>query len=128
MHGCSISARPLPGPGLEPAYKSLIAGFDGIRAPKVAYTPGRRIEARLAERGGSKAKPIYVGLMAPNMSGGVIMNSARLTPYADTSRDGVLNFLASKLYSGGGAHSVFSKTIGAGLAYSNGISSSPGTG
>jgi Zn-dependent M16 (insulinase) family peptidase len=113
---------------LEPAYKSLIAGFDDIPVIKATYTPGRRVEARLADREGSKGKPVYVGLMAPNMSGGVIMNSARLTPYTDTSRDGVLNFLASKLYSGGGAHSVFSKTIGAGLAYSNGISSSPGTG
>jgi len=113
---------------LEPAYKSLIAGFDDLPLSKVTYTPARRVDARLALRGGGGTKPVYVGLMAPNMSGGVIMNSARLTPYADTGRDGVLNFLASKLYAGGGAHSVFSKTIGAGLAYSNGISSSPGTG
>jgi Zn-dependent M16 (insulinase) family peptidase len=114
---------------LEPAHKALLAGFDDIPLMKVIFSPGRRIEARLADRGGSSTgKPVYVGLMAPNMSGGVIMNSARLTPYADTSHDGILNFLASKLYSGGGAHSVFSKTIGAGLAYSNGISSSPGTG
>jgi hypothetical protein len=62
------------------------------------------------------------------MSGGVMMNSAKLTSYSDTSRDGILNFLTSKLYSGGGAHAVFTKTISAGLAYSNGISSSSGTG
>lgn len=113
---------------LEPAYKAMLAGFDDIPLMKVVFTPGRRIEARLIDRGGAARGPVYVGLMAPNMSGGVIINSAKLTSYADTSRDGVLNFLASKLYSGGGAHSVFSKTIGAGLAYSNGISSSPGTG
>jgi hypothetical protein len=57
-----------------------------------------------------------------------MMNTAKLTDYSDTSRDAILNFLASKLYAGGGPHSVFSKTIGAGLAYSNGIGSSPSTG
>ncbi|HET9785528.1 MAG TPA: hypothetical protein VFP47_00250, partial [Pyrinomonadaceae bacterium] len=34
----------------------------------------------------------------------------------------------SKLYTGGGAHSVFNKTIGAGLAYSNGVASNPASG
>ena len=57
-----------------------------------------------------------------------MMNSARLTEYSDTSRDAILNFLTSKLYTGGGAHSVFNKTIGAGLAYSNGIGSNPSSG
>jgi Zn-dependent M16 (insulinase) family peptidase len=113
---------------LEPAYQSVLAGFDSSTLAKANYSPERRIEARLATRGGSNTKPVYVGLLAPNMSGGVILNSAKLTPYSDTSREGILNFLASKLYSGGAAHSVFTKTISAGLAYSNGISSSPGTG
>jgi Zn-dependent M16 (insulinase) family peptidase len=113
---------------LEPVYQSVLAGFESTNDPKSNYGTERRIEARLIARGGSSAKPVYVGLMAPNMSGGVMMNSAKLTSYADTSRDGILNFLTSKLYSGGGAHAVFSKTIGAGLAYSNGISSSSGTG
>ena len=113
---------------LEPVYKEILSGLDRTVNAKTNYSPDGRIAARLAARGGSTGKPVYVGLMAPNMAGGVIMNSAVLTPYSDTSRDGVLNFLASKLYSGGGAHSVFSKTIGAGLAYSNGISSSPASG
>jgi hypothetical protein len=41
-----------------------------------------------------------------------------------TSRAGSakqLDYLASRLYGGGGSHGVFSKTVGAGLAYSNGI-------
>jgi Zn-dependent M16 (insulinase) family peptidase len=113
---------------LAPGYQGMLSGFDSAVNAKTHYGTDRRIEARLAARGGSADRSVYVGLMAPNMSGGVIMNTAKLTDYSDTSRDGVLNFLASKLYSGGGAHSVFSKTIGAGLAYSNGISSSPGSG
>ncbi|HET6979903.1 MAG TPA: hypothetical protein VFI24_26460 [Pyrinomonadaceae bacterium] len=114
---------------LEPAYQSVLAGFDKNALVKEDYGSERHIDARLAARSTSgAANPVYVGLMAPNMTGGVMMNTAKLTDYADTSRDGILNYLASKLYSGGGAHSVFSKTIGVGLAYSNGISSSPASG
>lgn len=113
---------------LRPTYRSVLDGFDKTAVANENYGSERRIEARMAARGGSTTTPVYVGLLAPNMTGGVMMNSAKLTAYADTSRDDILNFLASKLYSGGGAHAVFTKTIGAGLAYSNGISSSAGTG
>ncbi len=113
---------------LEPAYTNLLAGFETAAPVKANYGSTRRVEERLAGRGGSTEKPVYVGLMAPNMGGGVIINSASLVTYADTDREKILNFLASKLYGGSGAHSVFSKTIGAGLAYSNGISSNPATG
>jgi hypothetical protein len=39
-----------------------------------------------------------------------------------------VDFLSAQLYSGGGAHSMFMKTWAAGLAYSNGLRSSPATG
>jgi Zn-dependent M16 (insulinase) family peptidase len=113
---------------LEPMYKSVLAAFDKSDVVKENYGNQRRIEARLAARRADATAPVYVGLLAPNMASGVMMNSATLTEYADTSRDGILNFLTSKLYTGGGAHSVFNKTIGAGLAYSNGIGSNPATG
>lgn len=113
---------------LAPSFTSLIAGLENVTDARVNYSATRRIDARLAERGGSAGQPVYVGLMAPNMSGGVMMNSARLTSYRDTDENSILNFLASKLYGGGGPHAVFVKTIGAGLAYSNGISSNPSTG
>jgi hypothetical protein len=113
---------------LEPLYQAMLNGFEKSKTARTNYGNERRIEARLKARGGSTAKPVYVGLLAPNMSGGVMMNSAKLTSYAETDREAILNFLTTKLYSGGGAHAVFSKTIGAGLAYSNGISSSPATG
>jgi Zn-dependent M16 (insulinase) family peptidase len=113
---------------LEPSYKTVLAGFDKSELVKENYANQRRIDARLAARRADATAPVYVGLMAPNMTGGVMMNSAKLTEYSDLGRDAILNFLASKLYTGGGAHSVFNKTIGAGLAYSNGIGSSPASG
>jgi hypothetical protein len=67
-------------------------------------------------------------LLNANSQGGVFMNSAPLTSYHDTGRDALLDYLAVNLYGGGGAHSVFMKTIGAGLAYSNGISVSLSSG
>jgi hypothetical protein len=112
---------------LEPAVKDLLAGFATSRPVNSQATSARVIDARLASRGGGSA-PIFVGLMAPNMTGGVIQNSAALTGYKDRGREQILDFLAAKLYSGGGNHAVFSKTIGAGLAYSNGIGSSPSSG
>jgi Zn-dependent M16 (insulinase) family peptidase len=113
---------------LDANYKSLLAGFENAPATRVTYSNTRRIEERLKARGGATEKPIYVGLMAPNMTGGVFIHEAPLAGYTDLDREKLLDFLASKLYGGGGAHSIFSKTIGAGLAYSNGIGSNPGSG
>jgi Zn-dependent M16 (insulinase) family peptidase len=113
---------------LNANYKNLLAGFENAPVTRATYSNSRRIEKRLQARGGAAEKPVYVGLMAPNMTGGVFINEAPLTGYADLDREKLLDFLASKLYGGGGAHSVFSKTIGAGLAYSNGIGSNPASG
>ncbi len=68
------------------------------------------------------------GLLAPGTSSGVFLNLAPSTSYADTSDDAILDYLASNLYTGHGAHSMFIKTWAAGLAYSNGLHSSPGVG
>ena len=113
---------------LDANYKNLLAGFENAVATRVTYSNARHIEERLKERNGATEKPIYVGLIAPNMTGGVFIHEAALTKYTDTDREKLLDFLASKLYGGGGAHSVFAKTIGAGLAYSNGIGSNPASG
>ena len=114
---------------LEANHKSLLAGFENTVPARVGYANTRRIDERLRARGGAGAeKPVFVGLMAPNMTGGVFINEAPLAGYNDLDREKLLDFLATKLYGGGGAHSVFSKTIGAGLAYSNGIGSNPASG
>jgi hypothetical protein len=75
------------------------------------------------------AAPVHVGLYAPNKQGGVILTSVPSVHYADAGdREKQLDFLATRLFSGGGSHGVFSKTVGAGLAYSNGLRGSVSSG
>ena len=86
------------------------------------------IESRLRERDPGAA-PVHVGLYAPNKQGGVIITSVPAAHYADADDPAKqLDYLASRLYGGGGSHGVFSKTVGAGLAYSNGIRGSVSAG
>ncbi len=113
---------------LGPGIQKLSAGLQNVPFKKIAYSPERRIDARLAARETGAGAPLFVGLLNANSQGGVFVNSAPLSSYHDTSRDALLDYLAVNLYGGGGAHSVFMKTIGAGLAYSNGISVSLNTG
>ena len=70
-----------------------------------------------------------MGLINPNTQGGVFLNSAPSVSYLEPdNREAILDYLASRLYAGGGAHGIFIKTWGAGLAYSNGFRGSPATG
>jgi hypothetical protein len=98
-------------------------------APRVAAPAGRRIvDDRLRSRMPSATKPVFVGLLDPNMQSGVMMNSSPGVTYAETGSRALTRFLASRIYGGGGAHSISSRTSGAGLAYSNGIGGSPTSG
>jgi Zn-dependent M16 (insulinase) family peptidase len=89
---------------------------------------GDLVKSRLRQRMPSAVDPVYVGLVNQNTGSGVFLNSAPLAGYGDTGREPLLQYLASKLYGGHGAHGVFMKTWGAGLAYSNGIGSNPSSG
>jgi Zn-dependent M16 (insulinase) family peptidase len=113
---------------LQPAINSLVAGLEPGRVAPVAYADTKLIAARLRARDPKAADALFVGLLNPNSQGGVIINSASGPQTTDTSRDALLDFLASKMYAGGGAHSIFMKTWGAGLAYSNGLNSNYSTG
>jgi hypothetical protein len=99
----------------------------GAFAP-ATYRAGRRIDERLRARDPDAVQPEFVGLLNANSQGGVFLNSAAATSYLDTSEDALLDYLASNLYGGGGAHGVFMQTWAAGLAYSNGIRVSLGQG
>jgi Zn-dependent M16 (insulinase) family peptidase len=69
--------------------------------------------------------PVYVGLVAPNMKGGVMISSVPSIAFGEhNNREKQIDFLASRLFAGYGAHGIFLKTIGAGLAYSNGLRAS----
>ena len=86
------------------------------------------ISTRLRQRGAEGA-PLHVGLHAPNKQGGVILTSVPSVHFADAAdKDKLLDYLATRLYGGGGSHGIFSKTVGAGLAYSNGLRGSVSSG
>lgn len=113
---------------LEPGIQDLVGRLD--RAPLVKADHGsvKLVAGRLRSRDDSAGNPIYMGLLNPNSQGGVFLHSAPHTSYRDTDRDRLLNLLASNLYGGAGAHGIFMKTWGAGLAYSNGIRMRPASG
>jgi hypothetical protein len=107
---------------LAPSIESLSVSLDPSAAAPAAAPRTRLVDTRLAMREENVAQPRHVGLLAPNMKGGVIITSVPSVYYADAGdREKQLDYLASRLYAGGGAHGVFLKTLAAGLAYSNGI-------
>lgn len=115
---------------LEPKLNNLLAGFESAPLTPAKYSNARLVETRLRARMTDKdGAPVYVGLMNPNTQGGVFLNSAPSAKYTDAAdRELLLDYLASRLYAGYGAHGIFIKTWGAGLAYSNGFRGSPGVG
>lgn len=107
---------------MNPDVDVLLAGLDTEANPPVLVFGDRPfIWERLWDRTDGEVEPVFVGLVNPNTSGGVFLNSVVLTGYEDTDRDSLVDYLTSRLYGGGGAHSLFMKTWGAGLAYSNGV-------
>ncbi|HET8797760.1 MAG TPA: hypothetical protein VFO89_08735 [Thermoanaerobaculia bacterium] len=105
---------------------ALSASLDELgEQPAVASLRTPHVDARLRARAGGEGRPIHVGLLAPNMKGGVIITSVPSAHYADAAdRDKQLDYLANRLFAGAGAHGIFLKTLAAGLAYSNGIRAS----
>ncbi len=91
-------------------------------APSVRqnYADNLRIIDRLKSRQPDANKPSYAGLVFDGTNNGVLMGSAKYADMYDTSDDAILNRLAGELFTGGAAHSLFMRTWGAGLAYSNG--------
>ncbi|HVF87931.1 MAG TPA: hypothetical protein VM866_10085 [Pyrinomonadaceae bacterium] len=114
---------------LETGVNSLLATFEKAPAAPVKYSGARLVEARLRGRVADKGAPVFVGLMNPNTQGGVFLNSAPSISYLEADdRETLLDYLASRLFAGRGGHSIFIKTWGAGLAYSNGFRGSPSIG
>lgn len=106
---------------------SLIAGLQKTPFIPVTYSSEKRINSRVKSRTGSTEEPAFAGLLNPNMPTGVFINSAPLAGYKTLDREHILQFLSGQLYAGGGKQSVFSKSIGAGMAYSNGVGLNPGS-
>jgi Zn-dependent M16 (insulinase) family peptidase len=111
---------------LAPSIDALSASLDE-KGALTAVAPSRtpHVDARLHARAGGEGRPTYVGLLAPNMKGGVIMTSVPSVQIAEAGdKEKQLDYLANRLFAGAGAHGVFLKTLAAGLAYSNGIRAS----
>jgi Zn-dependent M16 (insulinase) family peptidase len=108
---------------LQQPIATLAGSLRDASPAHLSYSAARRIDARLRQHQEipSQDAPRYVGLYDPNLTGGVLASIVPFTSYSDTGRDAQLDYLASRLFAGYGEHGVFTKTISAGLAYSNGI-------
>lgn len=104
---------------------ALIGAIPTTDAIAIPQAPKGQLRRRVIARVPAAAQAAYVGLIAPSTSSGVHVNLAPLPHYADASDDAVLDYLAANLYTGHGAHSMFSQTWAAGLAYSNGLRTYP---
>ncbi|MFL6283423.1 MAG: hypothetical protein ACJ74Q_09820 [Pyrinomonadaceae bacterium] len=114
---------------LESGMRDILASLEAGQVVPAKYANVRLVESRVRERLKSNERPVFVGLVNPNTQGGVFLNSAPMATYSDAdNRDALLDYLASRLYGGAGAHAIFIKTWGAGLAYSNGLGGSPSNG
>lgn len=91
------------------------------KVAKIRQAPKHPLLDRLADHDRQAKQAQFVGLVAPSTSSGVFLNQAPSPYYTDTADAQVIDYLASNLYTGHGAHSVFMKTWAAGLAYSNGL-------
>lgn len=88
------------------------------------YSNRPLIQQRMKQRYPEMTVPTYVGLVHTSTRNGVFYYLSPCASVNDSDSEKLLDFLAAKLYGGGGAHSMFMKTWGAGLAYSNGLRSS----
>lgn len=113
--------------GSQQALEQNLGELAGVLAEGRSPAARRSTRTLGHERVGERS-PTFVGLVNPNTQGGLFLMSAPCARYSDTDRESLLDYLSSKLYAGGGAHGLFMRTWGAGLAYSNGMNSSPRTG
>ncbi len=116
------------GEALRDDLATLLGGFGHAALTRATYSDQPFVADRLRGRLPKAKDPLFVGLVNPNTSSGVFLNSAPGTFYTDSSDDDMLDYLAANLYTGHGGHSIFMKTWAAGLAYSNGLRISLGGG
>ncbi len=107
-----------------PALRSIVASLSDEPSERHSYVAEPIVRSRLAERVPGLTDPVYVGLVNENTQNGVFVNYAGCACFKDFDREALLDYLAARLYGGGGAHSMFMKTWSAGLAYSNGLRTS----
>jgi Zn-dependent M16 (insulinase) family peptidase len=113
---------------LRPALDQVTDRLDTTPSQRQDYGQTPLIVERLRQRTPNLKRPIYIGLVNENTRSGVHINTAACASFENADAESLAKFLAARLYGGGGAHSMFMKTWGAGLAYSNGLRSNESTG
>ncbi|HUU44270.1 MAG TPA: hypothetical protein VM118_00945 [Acidobacteriota bacterium] len=113
---------------IQPRLDAITARLGQTPSQVQTYSDRPHIVDRLRERTPDLTRPVYVGLVNENTRSGVHINTTPCASYEDTDPETLTKFLSARLYGGGGAHSMFMKTWGAGLAYSNGLRSNESTG
>jgi Zn-dependent M16 (insulinase) family peptidase len=99
----------------------LVSDFNRSAFVKHSYSSERIVDSRLKERLHSHEPVIFAGLINPDSKTGVMANSAPLFQLTDTSRDQLLNYLATELYAGSGSQSVYARVVASGLSYGGGV-------
>ncbi|GAB4327276.1 MAG: hypothetical protein Kow0074_22530 [Candidatus Zixiibacteriota bacterium] len=113
---------------LMPRVTELVDRLDAGPSLRQTYQRQAHIIARLQEHASNMERPVFVGLVNNNTRSGVHINSSESASYLERDPQKLMKFLSARLYGGGGAHSMFMKTWGAGLAYSNGLRHNESTG
>ncbi|MFQ5499390.1 MAG: hypothetical protein ACE5FH_06935 [Candidatus Zixiibacteriota bacterium] len=113
---------------LKPRIDQLVSRFSDLPVERQQYSTTPIVTSRLQERDPSATDVVFVGLVNQNTRSGVHLNLYPCASFVEQDDESLLTFLSARLYGGGGAHSMFMKTWGAGLAYSNGLRANEATG
>jgi Zn-dependent M16 (insulinase) family peptidase len=110
---------------LRPDLEKLFSALDKTEIPRVTYSDGLHVLDRARARGAKVSDPSWVALVNANTANAALTASAKLPPYDDASDVAMDLYLATNEPSGSGAHSMYKRIWGAGLAYSGYVWSSP---
>jgi Zn-dependent M16 (insulinase) family peptidase len=86
------------------------------------------VDERLRDHETGTPAPAFYGLVHNAGTSGVFVLSAKAAGLEDVDDATLTGELAARVFGGSGAHAFFMKTWGAGLAYSNGLSTNPNEG
>ncbi len=106
---------------IDDRLRPLLALLDDGPPPGALPVTDHVVRRRLADRGGDPHAPNF-GLFDPNRRSGVHLHAGPGPSIESPTEDAVLDHIAANTWGGGGAHGLFMATWGAGLAYSNGVS------
>ena len=108
---------------IETAARLADAVLARLPQGKKPALPKRRglVLDRLRQRYPGLTRPTHVALVDEDRKTGAVVVTAPAAHYADHRRENLLDTLALGVLAGGGAHSLFLRTVSAGLAYSNGL-------